>query len=247
MLCTNIKKSSNFSLTTFLKLYSIPLPLHEKSISKEVPFKKMKSAVLEDLDKISEMFNKITNIIKIHTRKPLQVIAIFDLSDSTRLKLKIGHDETIKKIFLHNQICKVISKRFKGIIIKEMGDGILVAFNEPLQACLAAINIQIATYKNEIISKAALTFGIVEEAKLDKTVDVFGTAVDLCARIEKYAFPNQILIDRSLYDVVKSQLITYNDIKIGNAMKIVLKGYGEGEVYEICSDKFQLINSLNNH
>ena len=127
-----------------------------------------------------------------------------------------------------------------------MGDGILVVFNDPLQACLAAINIQIATYDNKIISKAALTFGIVEEAKLDKTLDVYGTTVDLCARIEKCAFPNQILIDRSLYDVVKGQLIDYNDIKIGNAMKIVLKGYGEAELYEICSDKFQLINSLNN-
>jgi hypothetical protein len=44
--------------------------------------------------------------------------------------------------------------------------------------------------------KATLTLGLVKETKISKGVDIFGTAVDRCARIEKCALPNQILIDR---------------------------------------------------
>ena len=206
----------------------------------------MKRSLMEDLDKIADMTNKVTSIIKFQTRKPIEAVAIFDLVDSTGLKLKIGHDETLKKVFLHNQICTQITKRFKGHIVKEMGDGLLTMFDDPLDACLAAINIQIITEKNKIPSKAALTLGVIEEAKINKTVDIFGTTVDLCTRIEKCAFPNQILIDRALYDVVKSLLTDYDDIRIGKSMQIILKGYGKCELYEICSNRFQLIDSLNN-
>lgn len=206
----------------------------------------MKRSLMEDLDKLADITSKVTSIIKFQTRKHLQAVAIFDLADSTGLKLKIGHDETIKKMFLHNQICSQIIKRFKGQIIKDMGDGLLAMFNDPLDACLAAINIQIATEKYKIPSKAALTLGVIEEAKINKNVDIFGTTVDRCARIEKFTFPNQILIDSSLYDVVKSLLTDYNDIRIGKTMQIFLKGYGKCDLYEICSNKFQLINSLNN-
>jgi len=206
----------------------------------------MKQCIIEDLDKISDITSKVTEIIKFQTKKPLETVAIFDLADSTGMKLKIGHDETVKKMFLHNQLCRQIIKRFKGQVIKDMGDGLLTRFEDPLNACLAAVNIQIATEKNNTVSKAALALGMVEEAKINNDVDIFGTTVDLCARIEKCTFPNQILIDRALHDVVKSMLADYADVKIGIPMQIVLKGYGKAELYEITSAKFELINSLNN-
>jgi len=162
------------------------------------------------------------------------------------LKLKIGHDETVKKTFLHNQICRQIVKRFKGQAVKDLGDGLLARFEDPLNACLCAINIQVATNKNKVLSKAALTLGIVEEAKINSSLDVFGTTVDLCSRIEKCAFPNQVLIDRATYDVVKSLLKDYADILVSESMQIVLKGYGKAELHELSSKEFPLINSLNN-
>jgi class 3 adenylate cyclase len=86
----------------------------------------MKVCHIEDLDKITEITSKVTNIIKFQTRKPLEAVAIFDLAGSTNMKLKIGHDETIKKIFLHNQICGQITKRFKGRVVKNIGDHLKV-------------------------------------------------------------------------------------------------------------------------
>lgn len=206
----------------------------------------MKPSIIDDLDKIVDITTKVSEIIKFQTKKPLQTIAIFDLADSTGLKLKIGHDETVKKIFLHNQICRQVVRRFRGHVIKEMGDGLLVRFEDPLDACLCAVNIQVATNKNNILSKTALTLGIVEEAKINNSIDIFGTTVDLCSRIEKCSFPNQVLMDRAMHDVVKSLLKDYSDIQVSDPMQIVLKGYGKSEIHEISSKEFPLINSLNN-
>jgi class 3 adenylate cyclase len=204
----------------------------------------MKKSVIDDLDKIIHFTEEITKIIKFQTRKPLEAVAIFDLANSTDLKLQIGHDETVKKMFIHNQICRQIIKRFTGEVVKDMGDGLLARFQEPLFACLSAINIQIATNRSGIPSKAAITFGIIEEARINRDMDIFGTTVDLCSRIEKCAFPNQILIDRTLYDIAKSHLKDYDDIKIGNVMEVDLKGYGKCQLYEISEERFGLLNSL---
>ena len=205
-----------------------------------------KSVVMGDLDKIIQIASELNKIVKIQTRKPLETVAIFDLSNSTDLKLKIGHDEAIRKIFFHNQLCRQIIKRFNGHVVKDMGDGLLAKFQDPLDACLAAINIQIATQKCEIPSKAALALGVIEEATIDKNVDVYGSTVDLCSRMEKCALPNQILTDRSLFDVVKTHLKDYGDIIVGDVMHTDLKGFGRCEIYEISSEKLGLINSLKN-
>lgn len=204
----------------------------------------MKKSAIDDLDKIIQFTEEITKIIKFQTRKPLEAVAIFDLSNSTDLKLQIGHDETIKKMFVHNQMCRQIIKRFAGEVVKDLGDGLLARFQNPLHACLSAINIQIATDKSGIPSKTAITFGVIEEARINRDMDIFGTTVDLCSRIEKCALPNQILIDRTLYDIVKSHLKDYDDIKIGNPIDVDLKGYGKCELYEISEERFGLLNSL---
>jgi class 3 adenylate cyclase len=203
----------------------------------------MKQAIVSDLDKLVKITSQLVEIIKFQSRKPIETVAIFDVSNSTGMKLELGHDHTIKKMFLHNQLCRQIIKRFNGQIVKELGDGLLVRFQDPLNACLSAVNIQAATHMGEIPSKASLALGVIEEAKINNDVDIFGTTVDVCARIEKYAFPNQILIDRTLYDIVKSHLKDY-DIKISESMQTELKGYEKHELYEISSEKFELLNKL---
>lgn len=206
----------------------------------------MKKSVIDDLDKLIQITFELNKIAKIQTRKPLETVAIFDLSNSTDLKLKVGHDDAIRKMLFHNQLCRQIIKRFNGYVVKDMGDGILAKFQDPMDACLAAINIQIATTKCEIPSKTALALGVIEEATIDKNVDIYGSTVDLCSRMEKCAFPNQILTNRTLFDVISTHLKEHTDIVTGNVMRADLKGFGMCEMYEISSERFGLVNSLKN-
>ena len=87
--------------------------------------------------------------------------------------------------------------KFKGKVLKDLGDGVIVNFSDLLQACLAAINIKYRSSIGQIKSKGIWVLGLVEEVKLDKVLDIYGSTIDRCARIEKYAFPSQLLIDRA--------------------------------------------------
>lgn len=206
----------------------------------------MKQSIIRDLDQLVKITTQLVEVIKFQSKKPIETVAIFDVSNSTGLKLEIGHDHTVKKMFLHNQLCRQMIKRFNGQVVKELGDGLLVRFQDPLNACLAAVNIQVVTHMSEIPSKAALALGVIEEAQINKDIDIFGTTVDICSRIEKCTLPNQILIDRTLYDIAKTHLKDYNDIKISQPMHAELKGYGKCELYEMTSERFDLLNKLKN-
>jgi hypothetical protein len=217
----------------------------------------MTSALLNDLDKIinqvSTLDSRDKKLFAFYSQmgnpnalnKHLNMtMVVFDLSESTALKISLGHNEAMRKIRIYDRICRSIVKRFDGEIIKPMGDGILAAFENPLNACLAALNVQEVTMKLNIVGKSALVLGVIEKAMTGDTVDIFGTAVDICARIEKLAVGNQIIIDNTLYNVAKTFLKNYDDVIIGEPIPTVLKGYGQNEVHEISTKTSGLRNKI---
>ncbi len=217
----------------------------------------MPTAIVHDLDNIisevseyTDLDAKIDEFYKsmgqpvLKNKTQVETVVIFDLVESTLLKVKIGHDEAMRKILLHDKICRVVVKKFNGHIVKETGDGLMVVFENPLHACLAAINVlEIATRK-EIPTKAALVLGLIEKVKVGDRSDVFGIAVDMCSHIEKCTSENQILINKALYDAVLTFLKNYDDIFIGKPMSITLKAYGKSEIYEISSKQSGLKNCI---
>jgi len=217
----------------------------------------MVSAFLNELQKIIDEVSKLDNRDKklyefygqMGNPKTLNknlsmAVAIFDLSESTALKTGLGHNEAMRKIRIYDRICRFIVHRFNGEVIKPLGDGILVVFENPLNACLAAINVKEATMRLNIVGKTALTLGIIEKAMTGKTMDIFGIAVDLCAHMEKLAVGNQIIMDNTLYNTIKTFLKNYDDVIIGEPVSVILKGYGKNEVYEISTKESGLRNKI---
>jgi len=203
------------------------------------------SVLLDNLDNEIEKTIKIAEIVSLDTETPTESIVMFDLVESTGMKKDDGHHACIQKMFLFNQICRFIVNKFKGNVVKDLGDGVLVRFKNPLNSCLAAMNIQYASNKIGVESKAAMTLGMVEEAKINGNIDVFGAVVDRCARIEKCCLPNQILIDRSTFDAVETFLKNYNDVQVGEPILANLKGCGDYEIYEISTKHVTLKKQIN--
>lgn len=217
----------------------------------------MSSVILNDVEKIiaevskfGELDSRLNEFYRSmgHTqyknKTNLETIVIFDLVESTSLKIKIGHMEAMHKILLHDKICKAIIKRLEGEVLKETGDGVIALFNDPLSACLAALNVIEIANRKEISTKAALVLGIIEKIKLSNKIDVYGISMDVCARIEKYATENQILINNNLYDTAMTHLKNYDDVLIGKPISVNLKGYGETKIYEIASKRTGLKNRV---
>ncbi len=167
-------------------------------------------------------------------------IGIFDLTGSTPLKLEHGHHLGTRTALFHNHICRRIIEEFDGAVIKELGDGILSQFDDPLKACLAAVNMIVAT-KNftDFSTKVALTIGEVEEIKVNDAQDVLGSAVDRCARLIGHADPDEIIIDKPLEEVVNSFIKDFDSLSIENPKVIELRGIGETEIFKLNINGYQ--------
>jgi class 3 adenylate cyclase len=160
-------------------------------------------------------------------RKTTKVVAMFDLTGSTSMKLREGHTVGTKTALLHNLICSEIVKRYDGSVIKELGDGILASFDDCLNACLAAIDIKTAIYKQkQFLTKGGLTFGEVEELEIAGVRDLLGAPVDRCARIASIAMAGQILMDSALYSGVSSFLRDNENIRVGPPETVDIKDTG---------------------
>ena len=163
-----------------------------------------------------------------------KTIGFFDLIGSTPMKLREGHTTGTRAALLHNLICREIATQYTGLVVKEFGDGLLVQFDDPLSACLAAIDTKNAVYKTrKILTKAGLTIGTLEEIEISGVRDLLGATVDRCARIQTAAVPGQILMDAALHDVVSSFLKDYPSICISPPKTINLKGIGPTVLYEL--------------
>ena len=171
---------------------------------------------------------------KIKGKRSTKVVAIFDLVGSTPMKLMEGHSLGTRAVLLHNLICRRIVTNYAGIVVKELGDGILVAFDDPISACLAAVDIKTATQKTKGIStKAGLTMGAVEEIEIAGIIDLLGTTVDRCARIQAVAVGGQILLDSALHDATSSFLKDYPNVCFSPPTTVSLRGIGKTALYEL--------------
>jgi len=169
-----------------------------------------------------------------------KVIAMFDLTGSTAMKVQRGHTYGIKTALIHNILCRDLFNKFDGSIVKELGDGILATFDDPLKACLASINLKNVMTQEKIQTKGALTIGKVEEISLENSNDILGSPVDKCSRILGCTLPMQILIDRALHDIVISFLKDYADVLVSQSISTHLREYGSTEIYEISSQQLGL-------
>lgn len=201
------------------------------------------------IDNIAELINEAdTNIesIKSKNERKSGTIVMFDLVGSTSLKIKKGHDEAVKQMIQHNQVCRKFVKNFKGTTIKEIGDSVLAHFDDTETACLCAINFIEAVIKLEIQTKISISSGKIEFLTIEDNPDAVGAVVDLCSRIEKFVFPNQIIIDVTTHDSVQSFLKNYDDMEISKPMKAVIKGHDDKkELFEIANKTQGLKNLLN--
>ena len=192
-------------------------------------------AVDPRLKKITDRVIKASEIIRSQSNQKLLAVGFFDLVGSTSGKLTEGHELTVRKVIIFNEICNVIIKLFNGTVVKNLGDGTLSYFENPLSACLASINIRHYSEHNDLRCKSVLSLGLVEEIKISDRSDILGSCVDKCFRMEKIAEQNQILIDDSIFKAIATDISKFNDIEISKPKEIELKGIGKELLREIFS------------
>lgn len=131
--------------------------------------------------------------------KPVTIM-FTDIVDSTRYWDVAGDVQGRLMVDQHNRLVFPVIRKFRGRIIKTIGDAVMASFDSPENALCAAIGIQqaLAAYraKNENFH-LEIRIGMHTGAALVEKSDVFGDTVNIAARVEAETGPNEILVSKA--------------------------------------------------
>jgi len=139
--------------------------------------------------------NALVNFIN-KSRRSVTIL-FTDAVDSTRYW---GHKGDIKGRLMvdqQNRLIFPVIKKFRGKVVKTIGDAVMASFTHRENAVLAAIGIQqvLAEHRKKDRNFALnLRIGIHTGQALVEKRDVFGDTVNIASRIESNAAPDEILI-----------------------------------------------------
>ena len=161
-----------------------------------------------------------------------RTILFTDMEGSTSLTQKLGDAKAQDVLRTHNTIVREALKAHRGTEIKHTGDGIMASFTSASAALEAAVAIQKALADhNEGNPDATIRvrIGLNAGEPVAEDEDLFGTAVQLAARVCDKAEPGQILVA----DVVQ-QLAAGKGFAFVDKGEATLKGFEKPvRVYEV--------------
>ena len=152
-------------------------------------------------------------------------ICLVNMVGSTKITAQIGSPEKIRKyysIFLN--AVAAISKNFGATVIKNVGDALLfyfsdtsdsangIAFNKALECCMGIIAARDLINKKlyveglpEVSYRISADYGQVEvgTSVASGAEDFFGPTVNMCAKMNRRAERNGIVIGSDLYRIIK--------------------------------------------
>lgn len=141
---------------------------------------------------------------------PEQVLATVlftDIVDSTARAQEMGDREWHELLSDHDKTVRREFSRFRGREIKSLGDGFLATFDGPARAIRCAREVMEAVRPLGLEVRAGLHTG---EVKLTNK-DVSGIAVNIASRITDIANANEILVSRTVKDLVSGSGIALED------------------------------------
>ena len=133
-------------------------------------------------------------------QRRLAAIMFTDIVGYTSL---MGSDEKKAFNFLrrNRRIHWRLIRKYRGRLLKEVGDGILARFNSNIDAVMCAISIQNAAQGMEI----PLRIGIHQGDVIFEKKDVLGDGVNIASRIQGVAETNEIIISETVYRDIKNK------------------------------------------
>ena len=162
----------------------------------------------------------------------LQTILFTDMESSTSITLQLGDVHAQELVRAHNTIVRDALRSHGGSEIKQTGDGIMAAFPSAARAIDCAIAIQRGCDAHAVEHPTAplrMRIGLNAGEPVAEEHDLFGTAVQLAARVCASAGPGQILVS----DVVR-QLSAGKRFLWSDQGHVALRGFEDPvRLYEV--------------
>jgi class 3 adenylate cyclase len=162
----------------------------------------------------------------------LVTILFTDMEGSTTLTQRLGDAKAQEVLRTHNTIVRDALKACGGSEIKHTGDGIMASFVSVSGALGCAIAIQravAALVREDPEMPLRVRIGLNAGEPVAENQDLFGTAVQLAARICAHAEPGQILVP-----TVVRELAAGKEFLLADLGKIALRGFEDPvRLYEV--------------
>ena len=157
------------------------------------------------LDEISEFLTGVRQVPV--TNRTLATILFTDIVGSTEQAAKLGDQQWRELLDRHDKCLEEAVGRFQGRLVKKTGDGGLATFQGPTRAIEAARTIRDGMRALGLEVRVGVHTG---ECEL-RGEDVGGIAVHIASRIAALAKGGELLVSRTVKDLVVGSGIAFED------------------------------------
>jgi class 3 adenylate cyclase len=137
----------------------------------------------------------------------LATILFTDIVDSTGKAVELGDSRWNRLLASHNQIINLQLSKHRGRLIDTAGDGVLALFDGPARAIRCALAIRDSVHDLGLRVRVGLHTGEVEVG----ADDISGLGVHIGARIAALAGPDEVLVSRTVKDLVAGSGIGFQE------------------------------------
>lgn len=144
----------------------------------------------------------------------VRTVMFTDIVGSTEMTSRFGDDVAIAMLGVHDHVVRTAIGANNGREVKHTGDGIMAAFNSAACAVRSACLIQGRLNEhnsNEAVHPVVVRIGISAGEPVEQHEDLFGSTVQLAARLCAQAQPGQILVSNVVADLCIGKNLKFTD------------------------------------
>src|SRR6184192_1722487 len=154
----------------------------------------------------------------------IRTVLFTDIADSTTLTQALGDEAALAMLGVHDTIVRDALSASGGREVKHTGDGIMASFISAAGAVRCAIEIQRQLDKHSQESPdrpLKVRVGAAAGEPVEQHNDLFGSTVQLAARLCAHAQPEQILVSNAIAELCLGKGLQFEELG-----EVVLKGFG---------------------
>jgi class 3 adenylate cyclase len=153
-----------------------------------------------------------------------RAIMFTDMVGSTEMTVQLGDKKAVELLRAHDAIIRRCLERHRGSEVKRLGDGIMASFVDAPASVACAIEIQerLGSYNESSEIPIRVRIGLHAGEPVEDSDDLFGSVVQMAARICDVAQADAILVSRAVRDACAGV-----DLRFAPAGSEALKGFSE--------------------
>jgi class 3 adenylate cyclase len=153
----------------------------------------------------------------------IRTVLFTDIVDSTTLTHSLGDEAALGLFGVHDTIVRDALSALGGREVKHTGDGIMASFVSAAGAVRCAIQIQRELAKHDEANPERplkVRVGAAAGEPVEQNNDLFGSTVQLAARLCTHALPEQILVTSAIAELCIGKGLQFEDLG-----EVALKGF----------------------